>query len=270
MCGTSDGRGRAAAVTGAAADGRAPDAARSDTPRPAALPDGARTLVVDRHELVGWALARSLQDADEPATFYPARQLPAVLDLARSTGPGLLLLELHLGRDIGGNTIDAMAVVSAMRAHGWRVVLLTGAVPGEAIGAALAGGAFGWIPKTTPFAELLTLIAAARRGGPVTSAERRTEFLDRYRTWAAVHQQRRARLAALTARERTILHGLADGRRAAAIAGDHVVSVSTVRNQIRAILGKLEVHSQVEAVVLYRETELLPSLPNPPRSLGQG
>lgn len=265
-------------MTGAAADGRGPDTGRApDTGRDTAcihrseaLPDDARILVVDRHELVGWALARSLQAADEPATFYPARQIPAVLDLARRAGPGLMLLELHLGRDSAGTVIDAMDVVSSMRGLGWRVVLLTGAVPAEAVGAALAGGVFGWIPKTTPFGELLALIDAARRGAPVTSAEHRAAFIDRYRTWAAVHQQHRVRLATLTTRERTILRGLADGRRAVALADDHVVSVSTVRNQIRAILGKLEVHSQVEAVALFRGAELLPSLPNPPRALDQG
>jgi DNA-binding NarL/FixJ family response regulator len=43
---------------------------------------------------------------------------------------------------------------------------------------------------------------------------------------------------------------MAQGRRATAIAEHFVVSLTTVRTQIRAILVKLEVNSQLEAVAL--------------------
>jgi DNA-binding NarL/FixJ family response regulator len=60
-------------------------------------------------------------------------------------------------------------------------------------------------------------------------------------------------LRKLSDRERTVLDRLAQGRRAQSIAEEFVVSVSTVRTQIRAILGKLEVGSQLEAVSLLNE-----------------
>ena len=59
----------------------------------------------------------------------------------------------------------------------------------------------------------------------------------------------------LTAREREVLDGLVAGKRAAAIAEESVVSLATVRAQIRAILAKLGVSSQLEAVALVRELE---------------
>ena len=46
---------------------------------------------------------------------------------------------------------------------------------------------------------------------------------------------------------------LAEGLRAAAIAERLVVSMPTVRTQIRSILTKLEVGSQLEAVALLRQ-----------------
>ena len=61
------------------------------------------------------------------------------------------------------------------------------------------------------------------------------------------------RLASLTERERTVLDRLAKGQRAQSIADEFVVSVTTVRTQIRAILGKLGVCSQLEAVVLLND-----------------
>lgn len=50
-----------------------------------------------------------------------------------------------------------------------------------------------------------------------------------------------------------MLEKLAQGYRAAAIAEEFVVSLTTVRSQIRSILSKLGVNSQLEAVAMIRE-----------------
>jgi len=63
----------------------------------------------------------------------------------------------------------------------------------------------------------------------------------------------RARLAPferLTTRERIVLGALMDGASAEEIAKSSFVSLATVRSQIRSILEKLSVHSQVAAVAL--------------------
>jgi DNA-binding NarL/FixJ family response regulator len=59
---------------------------------------------------------------------------------------------------------------------------------------------------------------------------------------------------ALTPRERTVLLKIALGANAEAIAQEHVVSIATVRTQIRSILQKLGVRSQVAAVAALHET----------------
>jgi DNA-binding NarL/FixJ family response regulator len=56
----------------------------------------------------------------------------------------------------------------------------------------------------------------------------------------------------LTPRERAVLGGLMIGLRPADIARRDFVSVVTVRNQVQAILTKLNVHSQLEAVAAAR------------------
>lgn len=56
----------------------------------------------------------------------------------------------------------------------------------------------------------------------------------------------------LTPRERAVLGGLVSGLRPADIARRDFVSVVTVRNQVQAILTKLNVHSQIEAVAAAR------------------
>ncbi len=57
----------------------------------------------------------------------------------------------------------------------------------------------------------------------------------------------------LTPREREIVACLVDGLRAGAVAEKFTVSVATVRTQIRSVLAKLEVSSQLEAVALARQ-----------------
>ena len=65
----------------------------------------------------------------------------------------------------------------------------------------------------------------------------------------------RERLARLTPRERVVLDGLADGFRIHDIAAADVVSEATVRTQVKSILSKLEVRSQLAAVLLLHRHE---------------
>jgi DNA-binding NarL/FixJ family response regulator len=55
-------------------------------------------------------------------------------------------------------------------------------------------------------------------------------------------------LEKLSAREREVLAGLIEGKRPRGVAQELFVSVHTVRNHVKAIFRKLEVHSQVELV----------------------
>lgn len=61
---------------------------------------------------------------------------------------------------------------------------------------------------------------------------------------------RRAPFQLLSPSEQDVLAALMEGRSAELIASDRVVSVATIRSQIRSILLKLEVRSQLEAVAL--------------------
>jgi DNA-binding NarL/FixJ family response regulator len=84
------------------------------------------------------------------------------------------------------------------------------------------------------------------------SPERRQKFIDLYHQRDAENRVLTEKLDRLTQREREVLAELARGRRAQAVADHFVVSLATVRTQIRAVLTKLEVGSQLEAVALYR------------------
>jgi len=90
-------------------------------------------------------------------------------------------------------------------------------------------------------------------GRSAMHVEEQAVWLDIDRTRRAEHADRRRRLDTLTDREFAILQLLERGKRAADITKDAVVAMSTVRTQIHAILGKLDVNSQEEATALSRE-----------------
>jgi len=60
----------------------------------------------------------------------------------------------------------------------------------------------------------------------------------------------------LTPRELQVLHALAGGASTAAIARELAISASTVRSYVKSLLGKLGVHSRLEAVTLLLGREL--------------
>jgi DNA-binding NarL/FixJ family response regulator len=96
-------------------------------------------------------------------------------------------------------------------------------------------------------------VLTAAVGEPVMTEGERQTWLRRHTSYQALERERSRRLARLSPREREVLDLLAEGHRAAEVAEHFVVSMTTVRTQIRAILTKLQVNSQLEAVALLRQ-----------------
>jgi DNA-binding NarL/FixJ family response regulator len=220
-----------------------------------APPASAPVLIVDDHELVATSLVLGLGAEGIAARHRAPRAggYDAVLDDAAAGAPGLVLLDLDLGRDAQRRPLDGVRLVEPLRAAGWRVLVLSGSTDRHRIGAALAAGAIGAVPKAAPFPRLLGAVRAALAGLPVMPEEQRRELVEAHERQAAEGADLAARFERLTPREREVLAHLAAGRRAQAVADAFVVSLATVRTQIRSIFGKLEVTSQIEAVALYRK-----------------
>lgn len=233
-------------------DGRVSPSPPAATAEPSTT---AGVLVLDDHELVGTSLAEALRRDGEQARFVAAH---SQLDVRRAVDgalPGLLVLDLDLGRDERGRRIDTIPLIPALCRAGWRILVLSGSSHPLRIGAALQHGGFTWVPKSASMPTLLANIRAARAGRALLPAARREELIRRYLEWDTRQRAVRSRLATLTRREREVLDLLATGMRAQAIATHFVVSLPTVRTQVRAVLAKLEVRSQLEAVALVRSLE---------------
>jgi DNA-binding NarL/FixJ family response regulator len=157
--------------------------------------------------------------------------------------PDVVLLICELDRS---SLIDnARALIRAYDAS-WLV--MCGSAPGAAWGAVIEAGAAGVVPTTTALDDLVPRLHALIDHEQLIGAVERQTLV---RQWAVVRADRevlQTRITSLTPRERTVLEMLYDGIGVAAIAQRFGVAPTTVRSQVRAILRKLEVNSQIAAV----------------------
>ena len=220
--------------------------------------------IIDDHELFTTTLTMALRSEGFDARSLPVADVADFVSRPTTDRAGLVVLDLDLARDADGRYIHGAGLVGGLRAALWKVLVVSGSVDEPGTASAIAAGAIGAVTKSRSFAELLRTVITAAGGTPVMSAAEHHQWLERHRHYQEQERELSRRLARLSHREREVLELLAAGMRAAAIAEHFVVSMPTVRTQIRSLLTKLEVSSQLEAVALLRQ------LPDPPERSRRG
>lgn len=206
-------------------------------------------LIVDDHELLAESL-RVMLTAEGFEVVLPPVDVAAVFAAAEAMPPDVVLLDLDLGPDggDGGVLVEGLAVGAA------RVIVLTGTSDQIRIAACLESGACGYLPKSTPLDQLIEAVRTVARGDAILTDAERQDRLAELRRARAIRSQALAPFGQLTSRERYVLAHVIDGRSAVEIADCSFVSEATVRTQIRAVLTKLGVRSQLAAVALARRS----------------
>jgi two-component system nitrate/nitrite response regulator NarL len=208
-----------------------------------------RVTVVDDHSLFAESLAIALRTRDiEACTVAPNPSWTTLSQLEHAivdTQPHLVLLDLDLG--IPG---DGMRLLSILSAAGTTVVIVTGSADRVHQGEALARGACAVIEKSASFTDIVATVQRAQNRLPVMSRGRRDELVGAYREATESHRELCRRFESMTRREAEVLGQLMAGKRVTEIARSRVVSESTVRTQVKAVIAKLDVSSQLAAVGL--------------------
>jgi two-component system nitrate/nitrite response regulator NarL len=206
-----------------------------------------RLTLVEDHRLFAEALdvALTLEGHDvsrvaiDDATQPGGNLVAAIL----RTRPCVVLLDLDLGPFTSGlNAVEPLTRV------GVAVVVLTADPAPARWGECLRYGARTVLSKTAPLNTILATIRTIGEKRPVLSREDRERLLLTYHEELAWLHENRRRLESLTRREREILAELVLGRQVREIARTAVVSETTVRTQVKSILTKLGVTSQLAAV----------------------
>lgn len=203
-----------------------------------------RVIMIEDHELLAQSLQATLKAEDVEVVRVWSDERQDLLTQARAQGPGLLLLDFDLGEHIG----VAFGLIEPLTEADLDVVMLTGERNPLMLAQCLEEGAVGVINKSVSFDELLAQIRVALDGGELMSRHEREEMLSLLRQHRAVRDQELRAFNELTAREGEVLGELMQGKAADTIAEESVVSVATIRTQIRSILAKLGVNSQLAAV----------------------
>jgi DNA-binding NarL/FixJ family response regulator len=153
--------------------------------------------------------------------------------------PDVVLMDLQMP---GMSGIDCIASLR-QDSPDIRAIMLTVFEQDENIFKALAAGAYGYLVKRTPPPKILEAIREVMEGGSPMSAHIARKVV------ASFHQ---AATITLSPQERDVLGRLAQGHTYARIANDMGIAIHTVRNYIRRIYEKLQVHSRTEAVAKFK------------------
>lgn len=215
------------------------------------VPERLRILVASEHALVAEAVRAALTSRGHEAAVigWPGdsrrgprqRREPPAAPVAEV---GLLLSDL----DRWSRIRAAMQVVEQTRVP-W--VVLTTAPRGPAWGAVLAAGCRVVMPERTGLDRVGDVLWSVARQRLTTPADEQAELEVAWRETNTRHQELADRLARLTPREREVLRLMYAGHPVSRIAEIFGVAPATVRSQVKAVLRKLDVNSQLAAVAVF-------------------
>mgnify|MGYP003343366341 CR=1 FL=1 len=159
--------------------------------------------------------------------------------IAESGLADVVLVDVDLpGSDGIGLTADLVAFLPEVR-----VVVMSSVADRSTLRRANAAGASAFVPKDFPLEDMLAAIRSSRRGTMWTPSELDTHLKDLEETDSVDD-------GGLTPRELDVLRLLGEGRSVQQISRQLGISVHTTRGYVKAILAKLGVSSQLEAVLV--------------------
>lgn len=214
-------------------------------------PAQARVVVVDDHTTFAELLAQALNREPDLVHVGNAGSVGAAIELCREARPDVVVMDYHLP---DGNGLEAAGAILRNDPL-TRIIVLTGNPTPEILGRAAGSGICGFLPKDGSLRTLLDAVRFARPGSMVVHPS----LLAGQQSPPPVPQPGNG---TLTARERQVLALMAAGHDVRANARLLGISENTCRGYVKAILGKLGAHTQLEAVAIARTRRLLPEQPD--------
>ncbi len=211
-----------------------------------------RVLVADDHDLYRRGMRAVIGLEDDIEIVGEAANGVEVVDLAISMVPDVVLMDVRMP------VLDGIAACSQIKAAvpSAKILMLTVSDEESDLFEALRAGASGYLLKDEPAEGVAESVRAVQAGHsmipPRLAAQLIAEFGRLSRRAAAQPTGPR-----LTERELEVLRLVARGAANKEIAKELFISENTVKNHVRNILEKLQLHSRVEAAMYAMRSNLL-------------
>jgi DNA-binding NarL/FixJ family response regulator len=218
--------------------------------------DPVRLLLVGDDGMFAAGVASLLRSRPDIRLVASAADVEEAAGLCRARPPDVVLLDLDLP---GLDGIEATRRILQTCAAA-KVVVVAELQSPEAIAAALAAGACGFVPRAPDPRDLAGVLRRAAAGELVLPAVHLPEVVQQLEELGGSGgpASERSAVARLTTRETEILGALAQGASTDDVAGRLGISRMTVQSHVKSILAKLEVHSKVEAVTVAWRNGIVP------------
>jgi DNA-binding NarL/FixJ family response regulator len=214
-----------------------------------------RVLFVEDHQLLADALAALLGREPDIEVVGVARTVAEAKSLSKER-LDVVLMDYHLPDGTGA---EATRSIKA-RWPAARVVMVTALTDDETVLESIQAGADGYLTKDRAAEDVVQAVRAAHAGETLLP---RSVIVEIARRVAAARERgdERRMVEPLTPRELEVLRALTDGLSTPEICDKLFIAPNTLRTHVQNIMGKLRVHSKLEAVAFALRYRLV----EPPR-----
>ena len=213
-----------------------------------------RVLVVDDHALFRRGLEMVLGGEPDLELVGEASDGQEAIEKAQETMPDVVLMDVRMPKRSG---IEATAQIKDLLPH-VKILMLTISDEEADLYEAIKAGATGYLLKEISTDEVATAIRAVADGQSQISPSMAAKLLTEFKSMIQRSDERRLVPAPrLTERVLEVLKLVATGMNNRDIAKELFISENTVKNHVRNILEKLQIHSRMEAVMIAVREKLI-------------
>jgi two-component system NarL family response regulator len=233
-------------------------------PEQAAATDGAaedrtstepiRVIIVDDHALFRRGLQMVLEVEEDIEVVGEAGDGADAVAKAEETVPDVVLMDVRMPKRSG---LEATRAIKEILPN-TKILMLTISDEEADLYDAIKSGASGYLLKEISIEEVANAVRAVNAGQSLISPSMASKLLNEFASMVKRSDERAGVPAPrLTDRELQVLKLVARGHNNRDIAKELFISENTVKNHVRNILEKLQLHSRMEAVVYAVREKLL-------------
>ncbi|MQA95969.1 MAG: response regulator [Streptosporangiales bacterium] len=214
-----------------------------------------RVLVVDDHALFRRGLEMVLSENEGIEVVGEAGDGHEAVEMAGDTLPDVVLMDVRMPKRSG---IEACTSIKDVVPSA-KIVMLTISDEEEDLFEAIKAGASGYLLKEISIEEVASAVRKVYHGQSLINPSMASKLIAEFASMAKKGEERPQQVPApkLTDREMEVLRLVARGLNNRDIAKELFISENTVKNHVRNILEKLQLHSRMEAVVYAVREKLL-------------